>query len=157
MRFSLKALCAAAALVVSACSDSTTSSDGTGQLTVRLTDAPFPFGQVASVNVHVVRIDAMLADPSEDDAEDADDMDGWTTIATPDDAFDLLDLQNGVTANLGAATLPTGTYRGFRLIIDPEQSGVVLNDGSEPDVMWPSAAQTGIKIKLDEAIELTED
>jgi uncharacterized surface anchored protein len=132
------------------------SNDGTGTMTVRLTDAPFPFAEVSSVDVFIVRIDAKTAEATEDDAEDEDDMDGWTTIASPNAVIDLLDLTGGVTTNLGEATLPTGTYRGFRLIIDPVQSSVTLADGSEPEIIWPSAARTGIKVNLDEPISLTE-
>jgi hypothetical protein len=152
-------LLAFVALAGVACSDSSddSSGPGTGTLTVRMTDKPFPFSEVESVNIFVVRVDAKVEDVTDDDAEDADDMSGWRTIATPDDDFDLLDLQNGVTANLGAATIPTGTYRGFRLVIDPSRSDVTLKSGDDVDVTWPSAAQSGIKIRLDEDIDVTED
>ena len=154
----LRILVAAFSFAAIACSDSDDSSGpGNGTLSVRLTDKPFPFSEVSSVNVFVVRVDAKVATTTDDDAEDAADMTGWTTIATPNDDFDLLDLQNGVTANLGTATLPTGTYRGFRLIIDPSKSSVTLNNGADVDVMWPSAAQSGIKINLDQDIAVTED
>jgi hypothetical protein len=53
---------------VAACSDS--SGTGTGLLTVRLTDAPFPFSDVARVDVYVVRVDAKAA--STTDAEHPD-------------------------------------------------------------------------------------
>ena len=39
-----------------ACSDTTGSN--TGKLTVKLTDAPFPFAEVSRVDMWVVRIDA---------------------------------------------------------------------------------------------------
>ncbi|HEU4748914.1 MAG TPA: DUF4382 domain-containing protein [Gemmatimonadaceae bacterium] len=146
---------AAAALVLSACSDSSGSNMGT--LTVRLTDAPFPFSEVARVDVHVVRVEARNIEPTDDEAADESSRGGWTTIATPDASFNLLDLAGGVTTNLGAATLATGTYNGFRLILDTERSTITLEDGSTPDIHWPSAGQSGIKIKLDEPIELTED
>lgn len=121
-----------------------------------MTDAPFPFSEVKSVNVHVVRVDGRRDAVSDAEAEDENDMDGWVTIAEPDAVFDLLTLQGGVTTNLGAATLATGRYNSFRLILDTDQSSVVLNDDTEVDVMWPSAAQTGIKIKLDAPIDVVE-
>ncbi len=37
------------------------------------------------------------------------------------------------------------------------KSSVTLTDGSHPTVMWPSAAQTGIKINLDQPISVTQD
>ena len=151
----LLSLATAAALLVQACSDST--GGGTGTLQVRLTDKPFPFSEVTSVDVFIVRIDARTAEPTTTEAEDEDDMSGWTTIAEPNALVNLLSLQNGTTMNLGEATLPTGTYNGFRLIIDPAQSSITLTDGSHPQVHWPSAAQTGIKINLDAPIALTEN
>jgi hypothetical protein len=157
MRPYLKILLAVVGLAGAACSDDDSAGPGNGTLTVKLTDKPFPFSEVASVNIFVVRVDAMSAVATDDDAEDAADMTGWTTIASPNDDFDLLDLQNGVTANLGASSLPTGTYRGFRLVIDPSKSSVTLTNGTNPEVIWPSAAQSGIKIKLDQDITLDED
>ena len=149
-----KALVALAALGVglAACQDS-----GSGTMTVRLTDAPFPFAEVSRVDVHVVRVDARTAEPTTTEAENDDDMTTWTTIATPNALINLLDLANGTTSNLGEATLPTGTYSGFRLIIDPAQSSITLKDGTKPDVQWPSASRTGIKVKLDQPISLTEN
>jgi len=119
-----------------------------------MTDAPFPFSEVKNVNVHVVRVDARRDEVSDAEAENENDMDGWVTIAEPDAVFDLLTLQGGVTTNLGAGTLATGRYNAFRLILDTDQSSVILNDDTEVDVMWPSAGQTGIKIFLDAPIDV---
>jgi len=151
----LSAAIAFATLGVAACSDS--SGTGTGTLTVRMTDAPFPFSDVASVDVFVVRVDARTAEPTDAQATDETNHDGWTTIATPNTSFNLLDLAGGRTTNLGAATLATGTYDGFRLIIDPSQSTMTLKDGTQPAIMFPSAGHSGIKVNLDQPISLTED
>jgi hypothetical protein len=144
---------ALAATALAACSES----DGSGKLTVQMTDAPFPFADVSAVNVFVVRIDARTAEPTTAEAADAGATTGWTTIATPNRVINLLSLQGGVTTNLGTSTLSTGTYNGFRLIIDPAQSGVTLKTGATVATDFPSAAQTGIKINLDQPIEVTED
>jgi len=143
------------ALAFAACSDS--SGTGTGTLSVRLTDAPFPFAQVASVEVFVVRVDAKQASTTDEEAADENNKDGWTTVATPDALINLLDLGDGKTMNLGATTLPTGNYQSFRLILDTDQSSITLKDGSTPPISFPSAAHSGIKVNLDEPIQLTED
>ena len=145
----------AGAIALTACSDS--SGTGTGTLSVRLTDAPFPFSEVASVDAFIVRVDARKAESTDAEAEDESNQEGWTTVATPNALVNLLDLSDGKTTNLGATTLPTGTYSGFRLIIDPSQSSMTLKDGSHPDIKFPSAGHSGIKVKLDQPIELTED
>ncbi|HET7564688.1 MAG TPA: DUF4382 domain-containing protein [Gemmatimonadaceae bacterium] len=148
------------ALVLGACSDSLSSTHGV--LSTSLTDAPFPFSNVKSADMFVVRIDAKLATASDadvadptDPASNSDPAKGWVTIATPNQSYNLLDLQNGTTVNLGQVTLPTGSYRGFRLILDTQKSSITLQDNSQASIMWPSAGQTGVKINLDQPINVT--
>ncbi len=137
------------------CSDS--SGTGTGMLTVRLADAPFPFSNVARVDVFVVRVDARTAATTDAVSADETNHDGWTTVATPNASINLLELGSGKTMNLGATTLATGNYNGFRLILDTNQSGITLTDGSKPPISFPSAGRTGIKVNLDQPIQLTEN
>jgi hypothetical protein len=157
MRQSLRLFAAIAlgTLGVAACSDS--SGTGTGLLSVRMTDAPFPFSEVSRVDIWVVRVDARQSEPAQAEASNASDQSGWITVATPDKSINLLDLRNGTTTNLGATTLATGTYNGFRLVIDPSRSSMTLTDGTHPAISFPSAAQSGIKIHLDQPISLTEN
>lgn len=143
------------AFALAACSDS--SGTGTGLLTVRLTDAPFPFSEVARVDVFVVRVDAKTASTTDEEAADEANHDGWTTVATPNALINLLDLGSGKTMNLGATTLPTGNYQSFRLILDTDQSSITLKDGTAPPISFPSAGHSGIKVNLDAPIQLTED
>jgi hypothetical protein len=142
---------------------SPTGTAGTGRLTVQLTDAPFPYDSVRSVDVFVVRADAKREDADSAAAAarvgDADKgADGWVTIAEPKAKFEMTALRDGVTAALGTATIAPGTYRAFRLIIDPAQSSVTLKDGtvltstSSPGVKFPSAGRSGIKIRLDRPV-----
>jgi uncharacterized surface anchored protein len=142
------------ALAFAACSDS--SGTSTGMLTVRLTDAPFPFSEVSRVDVYVVRVDAKQAATTDDEAAD-ENADGWTTVASPNALINLLDLGDGKTMNLGATTLPTGNYQSFRLILDTDKSSLTLKDGTQPDIKFPSAGHTGIKVILDQPIQLTEN
>ena len=152
--FRLLGACAVGALATVGCSDS--AGTGTGQLTVRLTDAPFPFSDVAAVDVYVVRVDAKRAQSTDEDIADESSQ-GWTTVATPNALINLLDLGSGKTVNLGATTLPTGTYQSFRLILDTDKSSITLKDGTTPQISFPSAGHSGIKVILDEPINLTEN
>jgi hypothetical protein len=140
----------------------------TGTLLVQLTDAPFPFDSVKSVDVFLVRVDAkMTATDSAEAAKGADDdgrdKGGWTTIAEPKAKVDLLTLRDGKTANLGQKALPAGTYKGFRLVIDPAQSSVTLKNGtvltatSDPGIKFPSADHSGIKVNLDRDVRIGGD
>jgi hypothetical protein len=154
LRFML-AIALASGALLTACESST--GGGPGTVTVQLTDKPFPFAEVSEVNVFVVRVDAKTTDPTDADAEDPDNNDGWVTLATPNELVDLLELNGGKLKKLGTKTLANGTYRGFRIIIDPSKSGVVLENGSEPDIIWPSAAQTGIKVNMIEPLVVSSD
>lgn len=155
--------------IVAGCGSSTESSSGS--LTMMLTDKAFAFDSVQSANIFVVRIDGKNAATDSTDAQTSVDDDtnggnddpsrGWVTLATPNQAINLLALQSGATTNLGLKTLPTGSYLGFRLIIDASKSNIVLKNGttltstSSPGIKFPSAARTGIKIVLDSAFHLT--
>lgn len=127
----------------------------TAQLTVQLTDKPFPFAEVKRVDIFVVRIDGKLAETDNAEAENESAMSGWETLVSPNASFNLLDLANGKTANLGVANLPPGTYRSFRLVIDTDKSSITLNDDTKPAVQWPAAGKNGIKILLDEPVVLS--
>lgn len=155
MKKKIIAALAIAGTIVAACSESGSLTDSrTGQVNVMLTDAPFPFSQVKSVDVYVVRIDGKLA--ATDSAEAANqDSAGWKTLVSPNTKINLLTLTGGKTASLGVATLPVGTYRSFRMIIDTDQSSVTLNDNTTPDIKWPSAGKNGIKILLDSPFDVT--
>ena len=153
-----------AVLLPIACSDSGSTTtpltaDNAGTVAVRLTDAPFLGDSLKSVDIFVVRIDARQADADSATADhglsaDSSATGGWKTIASPNASFNLLSLQNGVSAALGQATLAAGTYNGFRLIIDPTKSSVTLKGGrvlsgsTSPSITFPSASRSGIKIVL---------
>jgi len=82
-RFVLRLLAAALLVGASCYKDDTTSPTNRKPLArVLLTDAPFPYDSVASVNVYVASIDA---------SSDLDTTGGgeWVRVATPDRAFDL--------------------------------------------------------------------
>ena len=149
-----------------ACSDDSLG-PGEGRIAVRMTDAPFPLDDVASIDIHVVRVEAKVEVTTEEDAaldveEDDAESDGWIVLAEPNDDFDLMDLRNGVTVFLGDAVVATGDYRSFRLIIDTDRSSVTLKDGtvltatSTPSIKFPSAGQSGIKVILTDALVVEE-
>lgn len=120
-------------LLVSACDSTATGPDGeTGTLTVLLTDAPFPFDLVESANVTITSVDVVTGSGIE------------TAVGVEEQSFDLLELQDGVTALLGSTEVEAGEVHQVRLIVS--DAWVVMNDGREFDLMVPSGARTGIKI-----------
>jgi hypothetical protein len=180
-RFAALAFSAATLFSVAACSDSTAA--GTGKVSVRLTnqavaaavaadivaEAPLPAGSVKSVDIFVVRIDAKMQDATDDDAaKDTEDSesakDGWVTVAEPNKSFDLMTLTDGANTLLGDAQVAAGSYKSFRLIIDPAKSSITLNDANNTVIggesitglKFPSADKTGIKIQLSDDLVVTE-
>ncbi len=97
------------------------------RVTVRLTDAPFPYDSVSSVNLHVVRIEAS----TQMDTSGGD----WVVIAEPRQTFDLLQLQQGTTAILGEGQIPAGEYHAIRMTIDTSLSSIRSPAGQIP-VNW---------------------
>jgi hypothetical protein len=161
------ALVGAAATLIACGDDATVDAtapgvSGAGTLVVQLTDAPFPFDSVKSVDVFVVRIDAKAAASDSTDAAKATadaekDQGGWVTIAEPKARIDLLTLRDGKTTTLGQKALPAGSYKSFRLILDPAQSSVTLKSGAAVEVQWPSAGRSGIKVQLAKDVAIGKD
>jgi hypothetical protein len=157
-RLSILSASALAVLALSsACTDSTSPNATSGTMAVKLTDAPFLGDSVKSVDIFVVRVDGRLAaadSAAADSSVDNASAGGWQALATPNASYNLLAFQNGVSTTLGSTSLAAGTYNGFRFIIDPTRSSVTLKNGtvltgsSSPNVSFPSASRSGIKIVL---------
>ena len=94
------------------------------QITVRLTDAPFPYDSPHSVTIYVVRIEASTAQDTSGGGQ-------WVVITEPRKAFDLLALQQGTTALLGAGEMPAGQYHAVRMTLDTSQSSIAWNDAAQ--------------------------
>ena len=128
------ALGAAAALVILACSTSeigpAAPPAGDGNTAVFLTDAPFPFDRIGRVDIHITEI---ALSPQADTTEG---LPSWVTVARPGRTFNLLDLQNGTTALLGAADVPPDQYRAVRVTFDPARSSMTAHDGGHPPIDW---------------------
>jgi hypothetical protein len=132
---------------------------GSGTLAVHLSDAAFLVEHVRRADVFVVRIDARIAGADSASAarglpDDSASTGGWTTVVTPNTLVNLLDYQYRVTLPLGDALLAAGSYKGFRLVIDPSRSSLTLVDGhvlthaGEPNASAVDTARAGIRIFL---------
>ena len=143
-------LCCAAALA--GCDSTDADADGdanadTGTFRLLLTDAPLD----DIVEAHVV-IDRIELRGTE----------GTLVLADTPQAFDLLTLQNGVTATLADFDVPDGTYQEVRLFV-AEEAHVVYDDGTEEQLKVPGGTQSGLKIRLgnlaidEDVVEVTLD
>jgi uncharacterized protein DUF4382 len=116
---------------------------------LHLTDAPDP-----AIESAVVWISRAYMIPGED---------GQPVVLTDEpQEYDLLQLQNGVTALLGDATVPAGRYAQLRLVVDSARltlaAGVTFDDGSSTkSLKVPSGSASGIKVSFPGTLDLTED
>ncbi len=106
---------------------------------VFLTDAPFPYDSVSSVNIYVTRIEASPIDTAP--ADRAAGRMTWVEVAAPKKRFNLLTLQQGATEFMGQASLEAGQYTDIRMTIGAELSSIKYLDGSDAVVHWPSPGQ----------------
>lgn len=127
--------------------------DGMGRLTVRLTDAPFPYEDVAEANVTLFKVEIRKADDNnEGDGESMENGDGnpFITLMDEEVQVNLLTLINGVTEELADLEVPAGTYDLVRIYV--KDASVVLKNGETYDLKVPSGAQTGLKVFIDPGI-----
>jgi len=111
---------------------------------VFLTDAPFPYDSVSSVDIYVTRIEASPIDTAPADL--AAGRMTWVEVAVPQKRFNLLTLQQGATEFMGQATLDAGQYTDIRMTIDVDKSSIKYLDGSDALVHWPPPAQGEILV-----------
>jgi hypothetical protein len=130
--------CALAAALFAGCSGHSSSGGsgggtGFGTVGVQVTDAPFPFESVASAKVTITEITLHGSGTQ-----------GFATVFTGTRTLDLVQLQNGVTAALTSAQVPTGTYSQMRVVLDSAE--ITLTDGRKFDLKTPSAETAGLKV-----------
>jgi len=133
------ALLAVATIAVGCYQDDARSLGGVSQgpkAKVLLTDDPFPFDSVQSVQVYIVSI-ALSTHP--DTGTSADSM-HWVTVAAPHRQVDLLTLQQGVTDSLGDGAVAPDQYKAVLLTLNVDSSaGIRLKNGSQAVVHWNGA------------------
>ena len=111
----LGALALGALLLVSCSGADEAARPAGGKTRTLITDDPFPYSRVASVDVFVVSVSASVN-------PDTGASGAFVTLAEPNRRINLLALQNGLTDELGTADLPSGAITAVRLIIDTDRS-----------------------------------
>jgi len=123
--------------------------DGKGTVSFLITDAPFPTDQVAQANVTIDKIEIRKVDESEGEESEGS---PFVMVSEETMEFNLLDLRNGVTAELTNVELEAGTYDQIRLhVVD---ASVVLNDEASTtfDLKVPSGSASGLKINIKDGL-----
>lgn len=115
-----------------------------GQLSIKLTDAPYEVGLLQAANIKISKVELRNKDQEEGSP--------FITVYENEETFNLLELNNGITAQLANIEVPRGNYDLVRVYV--ESAEIVLVDGSSFELKVPSGAQSGIKIFLDPAVEV---
>lgn len=116
---------------------------------LRLTDAPGP--DIESAHVWISRAYLVPGQAGEQ-----------VVLTSAAQDYDLLTLQDGVTALLGDATVPAGDYAQLRLVVDSARltlvDGAAFADGSVSRTLKvPSGSESGIKVNFAGGLHITED
>lgn len=132
------------------CNEEEINIENKGRVNVHITDAPFPIDLVSST---IVTIDAVEI-RKQADAEMDDDEASFILLAEGEMEIDLLELTNGITEQIASADIEAGTYDMIRLHV--VNAKVILNDGTEFDLQIPSGYTSGLKVKIQPAVSISE-
>ena len=124
--------------------DDSNDGGGTGTLSVRLKDAPYPYSSMAAAEITIESVEVHINN-------------GFETIAL-DGApvtINLLDLQNGVTELLVDHEVPSGNLDQIRLIISSAR--VTLSDARVFNLVVPSGESSGLKVFVNPPIAVIDN
>ncbi|MCK5839076.1 MAG: DUF4382 domain-containing protein [Bacteroidales bacterium] len=118
--------------------------DSAGTLRLVLTDAPFPVEFIEEAIVTITKIEIRNMDESEEYP--------FITVFEDTIEINLIELRNGVQAELTEVEIPAGNYDLIRLYVD--EATISVKDYSTYNLKVPSGAQTGIKVFIDPHIRV---
>ena len=121
-------------------------SDGYGTLKLSITDAPFPVDFIEEAIVTITKVEIRNMDESEEYP--------FITVFEDTVELNLIELRNGVQAELSEVEIPAGNYDLIRLYV--EKATISVRDYSTYNLKVPSGAQTGIKVFLDPHIRVAD-
>jgi hypothetical protein len=147
------------------------------QFTLFLIDAPVDEAESVNITINKISVHLSAATHGDDDDDDDDDDDNddddaaasddddavddddddddgelgdgeWVDLEIEPTRYDLLELQNNISALLADQELPLGDYTEIRLMIDCTEGNEpsIVIDGEESFMKVPSGCQSGIKM-----------
>ena len=136
----LGTLSALTLLFVAGCQDldSVKDTDQQGHLIIKLTDAPFPIDMIDSAMVTITKIEMRKKSEGEELGYP------YITVLEEPVKFNLLELRNGITAELVDMEIEAGNYDLIRLYV--EEASLTVKEGETYNMKVPSGSQTGIKM-----------
>ena len=126
------------------CSVGEKDKEATGRLNIKLSDTPFPLDLVSEANVTIHKVEIRS------DNENADRR--FIILSEEVKSYNLLNLTNGITAELVDLQIPVGIYDLIRLHVS--HPSLVINNKSIHNEFKQRNTQTVINIPLYEKIEI---
>lgn len=120
--------------------------DQPGNIVIKITDAPFPIDMIAEATVSITKVEIRVKSEGEEEEYP------FITVLEEPMEFNLLELRNGVTADLIDMDIPAGSYDLIRLYVD--KASLSVKDHETYSVKVPSGSQTGIKIFIEPALRV---
>jgi len=114
-----------------------------GKLIIQMTDAPFPTDLLEKAEITIDQIELR---------QGGGDGDPFLLLSDAVGTFNLLDLVNGITAELINMEVPVGEYDLIRLHIT--DASVELTDGTIFDMTVPSGTQSGLKLFVNPSLQV---
>lgn len=127
------------------------SNDQSGRIVVKITDAPFPIDLIEEANVTITKVEIRNEDESEEGEEGEESS--FITIFEGSEEFNLIELRNGVMAELIDMEIPAGNYNLIRIYV--ENASIAVKDYETYSVKVPSGSQTGIKMFVKPSLKVT--
>ncbi len=130
--------------------DGVAGTQGSGTVSMKLGDSPFPIDLVARADITVDKID--LRSATETGPDDGPRI--YLVLDEPQ-TFNLINFRNGLTADLPDVEVNTGSYDQVRFYISDAE--VELIDGKIYDLKVPSGAASGLKVFIDPPLQVNAD
>jgi len=136
-------------LLSTGCQEINTDADQQGRLVIKLTDAPFPFDTIDAAIVNITKVEIRKVSEGDED--------GNPYISLPIEAseFNLLELRNGISADLVDVEIDSGNYDLIRVYV--EDASLTIKQGETYDMKVPSGSQTGIKIFVEPELHVSSE
>ncbi len=121
---------------------------GMGRLVIKVTDAPFPMDLIESATITISKVEIRKVGDGEPDGNP------FMLLTDEPETFNLLELRNGVVADLLDMEIPAGEYDMIRLYVS--DAGLKLITGIEFNIKVPSGSQTGLKLLVEPSLVISE-
>lgn len=146
MRLILGMFAALGMVIFTGCKDMDHENKQGTRLVIKITDAPFPIDTVESALVNITKVEIRKVSEGEEEGYPFIELD------VEQENFNLLDLRNGITADLVDTEIEPGNYDLIRVYVD--EVGLKIKEGDMYDLKVPSGQQTGIKLFVEPALHV---